>query len=629
VPNSSSFSSEPSRHLRRFLAALLAATVLWVCHEIPGFDYAMLMDDDTNIAFNPHLGVVDLPRLSWMFTDVQYVARYLPLGWLSFSALVMTTGLSPAGIHVAGVVFHLFNALLMFACLRRLVWKFAPAASAREKTLAAALGAFLWALHPLRIEPVAWCSGLLYTQGNFFALAAIYGRLRLHETTSRGIAGQLAWRLFTVGMFLLSLLTYPVALFLPVLIVVLDLAWLRANGAPEKWPVRAILRWDILVLGILSGLALAMTLFARQVMLSDGIPPATLAEFGVGARGLQACYVWASYLWRSVWPMNLTPVMEALFEIRLTDPRIWAPLPLLTGITAGAWFLRRKLPFLGACWITYLVWMIPMLGLTEHPHTAADRYSYLSGALFSAVVALGILHVASRPLRLALFAGGGALVAICAVLSMGQARIWRDSFTTHAHVLEELRDEDLKKITLIRIAKLRFLQGDVAEGRDAAQKIFENAPHIAGIARTWREIAPLQPLAPEVSARPLQEWALPPLAWLHQKIANDLLAAGRLRDALQHFDRAVAWAPAAVEVRFRRSILLATLGDPQAALRDWLFLERSAREKRFGVDALRFAGGHISASWLAAGEVRLARAMQRRISAASESGLRVPSLSAR
>lgn len=606
------FFSDPSRRLSGWLVVLLLAAVLWTFREIPGFGYALLMDDDTNIVFNPHLGVIDPPRLQWMFTDVRYVARYLPLGWLSFSGIGALSDFSPAGIHLGGICFHLLNSLLVLLCLRRLVWKFAPAASETEKTLAAGAVTLLWALHPLRVEAVAWCSGLLYTQGNFFALAAIYARLRQLEARARGAAGQTLWVVVALGAFVLSLLTYPVALFLPVLIVLLDFAWRRAEGPPEKFSVATLLKWEVLTMGALSGLAVYVTISARYVMLSDGVAPASLAEFGVGARGLQAAYVWASYIWRTVWPVNLTPVMEALFAIRLADPRIWAPLPALIVITGVAWRFRRELPFLAVGWIGYLLWMVPSLGLTEHPHTAADRYSYLGAAIFSAVLALGILRAPGRAVRFTLFAGCGILAAACAFLSLRQARIWRDPFATHRYVMGQLKDEELKKITLIRMAKLRFLQGEVRDGRAAAQKIFEEAPHIEGVARTWREIAPLRPLTPAVMAQPLQEWTMAPLAWLHHKIARDLLAAGRMRDALSHFNRAVAQAPDAGEVRFRRALLLATLGEPRVALRDWLFLETRPAGEAFPADALRFAAGQISAAWTAAGEERLAQAMRRR-----------------
>ena len=117
------------------------------------------------------------------------------------------------GIHLAGVGFHALNALLVFCCTRRVLDQFAPDASARNRVLAAGIGTLLWALHPLRVECIAWCSGLLYGQGGFFALVAWYARLR--ELAERSRAGGRGGKWFGLGAvaFAVSLLTYPVALF--------------------------------------------------------------------------------------------------------------------------------------------------------------------------------------------------------------------------------------------------------------------------------------------------------------------------------------------------------------------------------------------------------------------------------
>src|SRR5580700_10051031 len=107
---------------RRFLLILLiAAAVAWTVREVPGFDSLPLIDDDTNIFFNPHIGTPSAARIRWMFGDVSYVHRYMPLGWLGFSIIYVFSGLNPAGYHIAGAGLHLLNALLLFLALERLL----------------------------------------------------------------------------------------------------------------------------------------------------------------------------------------------------------------------------------------------------------------------------------------------------------------------------------------------------------------------------------------------------------------------------------------------------------------------------------------------------------------------------
>lgn len=601
-------SAQPARRLRFLLATLLVVATAWTAREIPGFDYALLMDDDTNILFNSHLGELDGARLGWMFTDIRYVARYMPLGWLSFNFVVTWAELSPLACHLAGVCFHALNAVVVFGCLLRLIRRFVPGASAADEALAAGAGALLWALHPLRVEPVAWCSGLIYVEGGFFALVSVYARLRELEARARGQGHPGRWFALGAGMFALSLLTYPVALFLPCVVLVLDLAWL---GTERRAPLWAAAR-GLVVLMIMSGLALWATIAARHIHIDNGLPPPSLAEFGLVPRAFQAGYVWASYLWRTIWPIDLTPGVEALFEIRPSDVRIWAAFPTLILVSWFAWRWRRIAPFVGACWVGYLFWMVPVLGLTEHPHVAADRYSYLVSVLFSVVLAFGLLRVTSTGWRTGLLAVCAVLAVTCSLLSFQQGKLWRDAVAMHEHVLTRLKDPDLRNITLVRLAKLQFMAGNVRDGRALAEKIYAQAPKIAGVERSWREMRPAQPVPAAVAARPLQEWRAAPWAYLHDNIAREQLSEGRPRDALVRLNAALTLEPDFTEVRFRRMLVLADLGRPREALHDWLVIEASANRATLAVGAMPFAAAQVAAALRSDGAEELARALLRR-----------------
>lgn len=591
-----------------WVAILLVVAVAWTAREIPGFDYALLMDDDTNILFNSHLGELDGARLWWMFTDIRYVARYMPLGWLSFNFVATWAELSPLACHVAGVTFHALNAVVVFACLQRLIRRFVAGASRSDGTLAAGAGALLWALHPLRVEPVAWCSGLIYVEGGFFALVSVYARLRELEARVSGRGHPGRWFALGGGAFALSLLTYPVALFLPFVVLVLDYAWLRK----EPWALLWAAGRGLAVLLLMSGLALWATIAARHILIDNGLPPPSLAEFGLVPRAFQAGYVWASYLWRTLWPIDLTPGVEALFEIRPGDARIWAAFPTLVFVSVLAWRWRRSAPFVVACWLGYLLWMVPVLGLTEHPHVAADRYSYLVSVLFSVVLAFGILRVASASWRAGLLAGSALLAVACSLLSFQQGKLWRDARAMHEHVLTRLQDPDLRNITLVRMAKLQFMAGNVRDGRALAEKIHAQAPTIAGVERSWREMRPGQPVPEDVAARPLQEWRAAPWAYLHDNIAREQLSEGRARDALVRLSAALVISPGFTEVRFRRALVLADLGRPREALHDWLVLETSGSRAGLAPGAMAFAAAQIAAALRSAGEESLAEALLRR-----------------
>jgi protein O-mannosyl-transferase len=599
----------PAARLTALWVVLLVVSVAWTGREIPGFAYALLMDDDTNILFNPHLGQLDGARLWWMFTDMRYVARYMPLGWLSFNFVATWDELSPVACHVASVVFHALNSVLVFFCLRRLIGRFVAGTSPSDAAVAAGVGALLWALHPLRMEAVAWCSGLIYVEGGFFALLSVYARLRELEARTGGGGRPRFWFGVALGSFALSLLVYPVALFLPGILLLLDYAWLRK----ENRPLFGVAGRELGCLIVLSGAALWATIHARHIILiANGLPPPSLAEFGLVPRAFQAGYVWASYLWRTIWPIGLTPGVEALFEIRPGDARIWAPFPVLIAITWLAWRGRRVAPYAGVCWAGYLLWMVPVLGLTEYPHVAADRYSYLVSVLFSVALVFCLLQIRSASARRVSLAVCAAAAATCALLSTRQARIWRDAFTIHEQMLSRFHDPDLRNIALARIAKLQFLAGNVRDGRALAEKIYAQAPAVAGVERSWREMRPAQPIPPEVAAQPLQEWRSVPWAFLHESIAREHLKSGRTRDGLVRLNAALALSPGYVEARFRRALVLAELGRGRAALHDWLVAEVQNNGRVLAPEGMQFAAHQVAGALRAQGDEALAQALEKR-----------------
>ena len=170
------------------LAALLLAAVA-VNMRVLDFGFLYLRDDDVNITLNPHMGGLGAARLHWMFTDWSYVRRYIPLGWLGFSATYEFAGLDPAPYHAVALGLYVLNCGLVFALLLSFMRRLAPAGREGGLTpweaVAAALGAGWWALHPLRVETTAWVSGNLYGQALALLLAALLAYLRTYSSSGR------------------------------------------------------------------------------------------------------------------------------------------------------------------------------------------------------------------------------------------------------------------------------------------------------------------------------------------------------------------------------------------------------------------------------------------------------------
>src|SRR6185436_19784721 len=224
-------------------------------------------------------------------------------------------GLNPLAFHLANVLLHGGNAVLLFHLLRRLFlrcpgWK----GDSRALSWCAAVGTLFWAIHPLRVEPVAWATGLPYCQSMLFVLVSALCYLRFASVEPR------SWLFYALSwlFFLLSVLTYPVTVTYAFLLPILDRFVL--NRFPQgllSRESRAVWLEKVPFMAV-TALLLTIALHATQPtghwVLSRTDPPDAYARF------MQAAYVAVYYLWKPWWPVDISPVYTTLISF---DPDAW------------------------------------------------------------------------------------------------------------------------------------------------------------------------------------------------------------------------------------------------------------------------------------------------------------------
>lgn len=173
--------------------ALICLAAFWTFKAALGFEF-IAIDDSGNITLNPHMGPPGPWNLRWMFTDADYVRRYIPLGWLGFSAVFAVCGLSSEGYHAANLALHVVNTALLFRLLLVAQRRWNPDGRGAWAVTCAALAAALWGLHPFRAESIGWVSGLLYGQAGFFALLSVLAYLKAGAYPRARRRGGRAWR---------------------------------------------------------------------------------------------------------------------------------------------------------------------------------------------------------------------------------------------------------------------------------------------------------------------------------------------------------------------------------------------------------------------------------------------------
>jgi Flp pilus assembly protein TadD len=116
---------------------------------------------------------------------------------------------------------------------------------------------------------------------------------------------------------------------------------------------------------------------------------------------------------------------------------------------------------------------------------------------------------------------------------------------------------------------------------------------------TWEQVAPPPGLSPALAATTLQEWPAAPFAVAHAQIARQQLEEGRAAEALAHLDQALEISPGYVEARFHRGVILASYGDTDLALHDWLVVRKGGKPAE-----TQYLGNCIEKAYAAKGDER-------------------------
>ena len=403
-------------------------------------------DDGQHFLENPGYRGLGPAQLRWMFTSFQIGGHYQPLAWLTLGLDYLLWGLDPRGYHASSLALHAANAVLVYYAILRLLPRASatadPAAPARW---AAAGGALFFGVHPLRVEPVAWATdrgNLIATLLLLLAFHAYLGALRAAPASEDARRGH---RLALVAAAA-SLLARAWAVTLPLVLLVVDGLVLRRFGLArgDRERRRRVLREKLPYAGIAGAgfvLALLSKSYSSSLVLSGAIP------HGLRERVLQAGWGLAFYAGKTLAPFGLSPLHPLEHQLVAPDRAILVGVAASAAITLAAWLLRRRAPALLAAWLCYALLVSPVLGFAQAgPQIAAERYTYLAGVPFAALVAAGLLRLAQAapPAR------QRALAAACAVLLLAlggltarQCLVWRDSMALWQRALAVHPDSGL------------------------------------------------------------------------------------------------------------------------------------------------------------------------------------------
>ncbi|KJU87347.1 Tetratricopeptide TPR_2 repeat protein [Candidatus Magnetobacterium bavaricum] len=463
--------------------------------------------------------------------------------------------------------------MLLFICLTRMT----------QKPWQSAIVAALFALHPVNVESVAWASerkNVLSTLLWILTMMAYHRHVQQPKTK---------WYALTLLLFVLGLMAKPMLVTLPVVLLLLDY-WPLQRFKSRRLIDLVIEKIPFFIISILSGV---VTIFAqRQALISFAVAPLQLRLHSV-------VHSYVGYIKMMLWPKGLTMFYPYASNIQLSHTLLL--LVCIVGVTAVAFYRRRRMPYLFVGWLWYLVTLVPVLQLLQvSASPMADRYAYvpLIGVFVAVVYGLTELqHMRYARVFMGVCAGC-VLLALC-LLTRQQVGYWKNSGTLFKHAVEVtngnyVANNDygmyLMKEGKVQEAIVQFSKGLevvpdnphlnfnlwsalVFEGRgaEAQQYFLRSRPfwHSAGEAAVYKMLSHAlmrqkkYPLAYEYLQKSL---SLDPTdAVVYDYLGLTLSAQGRFEEALEYFSSGVKFANNAWELYFHRGLILKKMGREKEA----------------------------------------------------------------
>ena len=490
-------------------------------------------DDEDNIALNHDFRGLDAAHLEWMFTTDR-MGPYQPLAWVSLGIDHALYGLGGPEVypeaseyHRTSVAIHALAAVAFFFLAKRLL----------RSPFAAFVAAAFFAIHPLRVESVAWVTerrdvlcGLFYVLAAWAWVAYAQAKPDVRDPPSRLrnvalasiAAGALAWCAidlsdpralalrsagpwmllasavllgfatwsradparksggFTLALlaFLAALLSKGLALVLPLVLLVADVWPLRRAKDLRTFVLCAVEKLPMLVLSVL---------FARIAFWGQRWIPGVMVSWEdhtLGERILQAFHGLAFYGWKTLLPIRLSPIYELPPDLRLGDPRFLVPVVVVLAVAGVLLAQRRRVPALVAAAVAYALAIAPVLGFSQAgPQLVADRYSYLACLPFALLVGAGVALLPGR----SRVPASAAAILVLGGLTYAYSSTWKTSTSLWEHARAVEPDAFLSSLNL---GHARVRQAEATTDRTKRDALLEEAAGLFEAARAHGD-APL------------------------------------------------------------------------------------------------------------------------------------------
>ena len=566
------------------ILTIVTLAVFWQVHQYDFINF----DDDVYVTQNSHIqSGITLDGFRWAFSTT-YAEFWHPLTWISLMLDYQLYGLNAGGYHLTNLILHILSTLLLFWLFNRMtgsIWRSACVAG-------------LFALHPLRVESVAWIAERKDVLSAFFWMLTLC--LYVYYTEKPAIRRYL----LVLFSFVCGLMSKSMVVTLPVVMILLDY-WpldrlqLHKIGAnlPDLVPVSTnqgrkktkskkvalkknispaydqnlsetkvaeiIPLWQLrekIPFFIFSAVFSILTYYAQHKPSIKDYP------FSLGSRIANAPVSFMTYLEKTFWPHNLAVVYP--FSEQLPVWQVMGAALLIIFISAAVIATVKRLPYLFVGWLWYVITILPVIGIIQVGDPMADRYIYLPSIGITIMLVWGVpSFIKSEEIRKKiLFPVGIAILAILAVLTWQQCSYWKSSIALFNHALHVTKNNYLAyNARGVIYAKFGQYQQAIEDFNEAIrlQLVYANAYYNRGLAyaNSGQYQRAIEDYNEEIRLQPVY-------ADTYYYRGNAYANSGQYQQAIEDYNAAIRLNPDYGEVYNNRGVAYFIQGNKELGCRD-------------------------------------------------------------
>jgi tetratricopeptide (TPR) repeat protein len=586
IPQNPRLQVQLDRHKKALVILFLIVSTLAVFWQVRNHEF-IDFDDPEYITRNTHVTAgLSVEGLIWAFTTF-HASNWHPLTWLSHMLDCELFGLNPGGHHLTSVAIHIASTIILFLLLHNMtgaMWR-------------SAFVAALFALHPLRVESVAWISERKDVLSTLFWMATLWAYAVYVQKP------EIKRYLLVFFLFGLGLTAKPMLVTLPFVLLLLDywplgrMKFGNADGGHRSANLRLLT--EKIPFLVLSGVSCFVTFIAQN----HGGAVQSLESLPLMARICNALLAYVAYIGKMIWPHNLAvyyphPISVDFFAVA-------AAALLLMGISGLMLHLSRRHASLVVGWFWYLGTLVPVIGLVQvGMHAMADRYTYVPLVGLAIIAAWGVpTLIANWQYRSHVLAVSALiLIPVLMVATFTQTRRWRDSITLFEYTLEVTTDNRLVHYNLgLALAKKGGTKEAIAHYREALRI----NPNDVDANNNLGNILAKSGKYDEAIGHYFQALkADPEDAKGYNNLGNVLSSLGRNREAIDRYREALQIKPDFAQAHYNLGRSLAELGEVEGAIESYkaaLRIDPNSAEAHYSFGAVLTsqnkideATGHLS-----------------------------------